>query len=139
MRLPSGDQEKLPTLNCSPLVSGSGFGQLLEVGGQFGGHLDQPEMIHRVVAADDLEVAVLLLAILLRLGVGAGGSEGDRSAVGRPGDSADAVLLGGELRGLAARRRDQVDLALAVAVADEGEAARIGRPLRRRWRTSCRW
>jgi hypothetical protein len=35
-----------------------------------------------------------------------------------------------ECRGFAAGGRDQVDLALAVAVAGEGEAARIGRPLR---------
>ena len=111
-------------------MSASGLGSFLGSIGNLGGKFEQPQVIHRVIAADDFEVAVLLLAIFARLGVGAGGREGDGAAVGRPGDRADAVLFGGQLRGLAAGGRDQVDLALAVAVGDEREAARIGRPLR---------
>ena len=130
MRLLSGDQEKAPTLNCIALGERLRLGQFLGVDGQLGGEFEQPQMIHGVIAADDFEVAVFLLAIFARFGVGAGGREGDGAAVRRPGDGADAVLFGGQRRGLAAGGRDQVDLALAVAVAGEGEAARIGRPLR---------
>ena len=130
MRLPSGDQENAPTLNASPLVRGSGLGSFLGSIGQLGGEFEQPEVVHVVIAADDFEVAELFLAVLARFGVRAGGREGDGAAIGRPGDGADAVLLGGQGGRLAAGGRDQVDLALAVAVAGEGEAARIGRPLR---------
>src|ERR1700689_3296437 len=86
-------------------------------------------MIHGVISADDFEIAVLFLTVLFGFGLWAGGGERDRGAVGRPGDGADAVILGGELGGLAAGGRDDIDLAFAVAVGGEGEAARIGRPL----------
>jgi hypothetical protein len=51
-------------------------------------------MIHHIVAADDIEIAVLLFAVLFLLGIGAGGSEGNGGAIGRPGEGgADAVLF----------------------------------------------
>src|ERR1019366_390665 len=125
-----GRPGKRPDAERVALGERFGLGQFLGVVGQLGGKFDQPEVVHGVIAADSFEVAVFFLAVLTCLGVGTGGGEGNGAAVGRPGDGADAVLLGGERSGLAAGWRDQVDLALAVAVAGEGQAARIGRPLR---------
>ena len=118
------------TLKLSPCVSVSGFGSFLVSAGISAGHCHPPEMIHHVIAADDFVLAVLLLAILARFRIGPGAGERDRVAVGRPGDRPDAVLLRGQLRRLAAGRRDHIDLPLAVAIAGEGQPARIGRPLR---------
>ena len=125
-----GRPGKRSDTECVALGERLRLGQFLGIGWELGGQFDQPEVIHGVIAADDFEVAVLFLAVFACLGVGPGGGEGDGRAVGRPGDGADAVLLGSQLRGFAAGGRDQVDLALAIAVARESEAARIGRPLR---------
>src|SRR5437588_171493 len=86
-------------------------------------------MIHAVIALVDFELTVLFLAVLPGF-VRAAGGERDRAAIRRPCDRADARLLVSKLHGFAAGWRDHVDLALAVAIASEGQPPRIGRPHR---------
>ena len=65
IRLPSGDHEKLLTLNWSPFVRASGLGSCFRIGGHLGRDFHQPKVVHGVIAADDFEVAEFFLAVLL--------------------------------------------------------------------------
>ena len=124
---PSGAHENAVTLKSLPLVrcrAGHRRAQrVLDV--------DRPEVGVLVVAADDLVVAEVLLAIFLKLGWRIGRGECDRLAVPRPQETGDRRLRFGQLDRFAAVRPDREDL---VPIADA--RAREREPLRRRVTTA---
>src|SRR5262249_56928674 len=92
------------------------------------GDVVHPEVRHPEALAEDIELAVGLFAVLVGVGPGIGRREGKRLAVGRPGETPDAVLGGGDLARLAAARIDAVDLPLLVALPRKGDLRPLSRP-----------
>src|SRR5581483_5151215 len=73
-------------------------------------YIHQEELVLVVLLLVDLEVGVLVLAVLRGLGLGRIGDEGDAGGILRPCPSLDFAFGLGELPGLAAFRRDDPDL-----------------------------
>ncbi len=93
------------------------------------GDVQGPDVAVRIVAADHVEVAHVVLARLEGLGLHLRGHEGNRPSVGRPGEVADRRFRFGELHRLTPVGTNREDLIpIADARAREGEPPAVGRP-----------
>ncbi len=81
-----------------------------------------------MVLVDDVELGVLLLAVLERLRPRIARGERDRAPVRGPGERADGFLGRRELHRLAAAEIDQIDLTLVLAIRTERELLPVRRP-----------
>ena len=89
-------------------------------------HVRHPEVRHAEVGVFDSVVAVMFLALFEVVGCGVDGRVGDPGAVGRKAERANSVFVGSEPLGLAAHRRDKVDLRAVAPIGHEAQAGSVG-------------
>ena len=91
-----------------------------------------PQMDHRIILLDDLNVAVFFLALLVVLAFRIARGVGDHLRIGRPVERVDAGFGMRQLDRFPALRENQIDLLFAtVAVRQERKALAVTRPFRR--------